>query len=586
MTPRILFTTVAGPPEKILDFAATDQMAYRLTRAQELFELYLHTHASPLHLLAQNLDGPSVVLENPPFDALGRELDRGYDVVGITFDMLYAERLLETCELIRRRSPSTRIVVGGNGTLCTDLLSQDPRWQGKVDAVCRGEGVGFMRNLLGLPPSRSIRSRLPKEGSTLPWLNPKPVGTIGIILSGLGCTERCPFCTTSAYTGGRYVELMDARQIYEAMKTYWTHAPFTNSVTIYDENFLDHADKVDALGALLRNDRELGLRRLNFAAFGSLKALSRLDPDELLMTGVDTVWVGVESKFATLSKRAGNAAEEIIPMLHSIGIKTIGSWILGQDIQRQDNIQEDMDYFAALDPCLLQLSLLTVMPGTALHRSYAARGRIPTSVPWNQYHLYGNTFTPKHFTHGQMLELIDGFYRRLYREHGASLMKILEVNLNGYAHCSASARPVLREDRAAYFKQRASSYYPLVATALEHAPSARVRARVEEVDRRYRDLFGSPTPSQRQLADVVLRKADEEMERRHQCVGARPIRSEPYRRYSYPPLEERSVGKPYAVEYPAVEDEVVPKKHSGVRSKYIQEEDTDVGQEQDRALRS
>lgn len=557
MRPRILLTTVAGPVERILEFAATDQMAYRLTRAQELFELYLHTHASPLHLLAQNLSEPSVVLENPSFDSLSRELANGYEIVGITFDMLYAERLLETCELVRRRSPSSRIVVGGNGTLCTDVLARDPRWAGKVDAVCRGEGVEFIHQLLGSSPPETIRSRLPKEGSTLPWLSPKPVGTIGIILSGLGCTERCPFCTTSAYTGGRYIELMNAKQIYEAMRVYWRHAPFTNSVTIYDENFLDHTDKVDELGALLRQDPEFGLRQLNYAAFGSLKALSRMEPEQLLMTGVDTVWVGVESKFSGLGKRRGKSAEEIVPLLHSIGVKTIGSWILGQDVQSEENIQEDMDYFASLDPCLLQLSILTVMPGTPLYGAYAKAGRIPKQVPWNQYHLYGNTFTSKRFSHPRMLELLDGFYRRLYREKGASLMKILEVNLNGFAFCAASKQRVLREDRSVFFKKRASSYYPLVKTALRHAPSEPVRKRVEDIDRRYRDLFGGPTVSEGLIADQILHKADKEMERRGRSSGKRPLRPEPFRRYTYPPLAERPVGKPYSVEYPDSGDDAV-----------------------------
>ena len=549
MRPRILFTTTATPSQRILGFASTDQMSFRLTRGQDLFVLYQHTHNSPLHLLAQNLDEPSIVLENPSLDDLQAELRNGYEYVGINFDALYAEQLLEMADLVRRRSPRTKILIGGYGAICTNEIFKDPRWQGKVDAVSHGEGIGFLRRHLDLPQASEIRCQIPKEGSSLPWLNPRPVGTIGIILSGLGCTQRCPFCVTSASMDGRYVELMNARQIARAMRAYWEHSPFTNSVTIYDENFLDHFDKVRELGQFLREDDRFDLRRYNFAAFGSLKALSRYDAEELLLTGVDTAWVGVESKFSALEKTHTKSAAEIFPFLHSIGVKTIGSWIIGQDHQTPDNIQEDIDYFVSLEPCMYQLSILSVFPGTPLWASYQRAGRIPAKVPWHQFHLYGNTYLPKHFTHTEMLDLLEEAHRRIYREQGPTLMKVLEVNLNGYEFCSRARHPALREQRTEFFKKRAQSYFPLLKTAIAVAPSPRARARLENVERRYRALFGEPAKGEETLADMILRKAEEEARLRES--GGRPkVREEPFRRYTYAAVADRPANKPYVVEYP------------------------------------
>ncbi len=545
---KILFTSITQPAPRILGHAATDQMSFRLTRDQGLFTLYLHTHYSPLHLLAQNVDAGSVVLENPTLDDLLGELEGSYDMVAITFDPLSAERMMELCRIIRARSPRTRIVVGGYGAVCGDELWRSFPVEDRIDHLCRTEGVKFLRELLGESTEREVRCLLPKEGSTLPWLSPRPVGTIGIILSGLGCTNRCPFCVTSAYTGGAYVELLNADQIYRAMLGYWRTSPLTASVTIYDENFLGHTDKVRLLGSLIRADGEHGLRKLNYAAFGSIQALGAYDPDELLLSGLDTLWVGVESKFSQLQKRGGQAPEAVFRMLHRIGVKTIGSWIIGQDFQTRENIQEDMDYFLALDPCFQQMSILGVIPGTPLWDSYRAQGLVPDRLEWSECHLYGRTFRHRVFGHPEMLAHLDRQYERFYREQGPNLMKVLEVNLNGYEHCRASAHELLRRDKAAFFRLRCSSYYPLLRTARAVAPTPRVRQRLEELDRRYRELLGPPSSGEERVAEQILLRAEEEVERRARTAAAAV--EEPFRRYTYLPAALRPPGRPYTVEYP------------------------------------
>jgi len=549
MNPKILFTTTTTPSQRILGFAATDQMSFRLTRGQELFVLRQHTHSSPLHLLAQNIDGASVVLENPALDDFRRELAHGYDVVAIGFESVNVERLFEMATLVRRHAPETKIIVGGYGALCMPQMLEEGRWEGLLDGVCHGEGISYLRRLLGQAPTRDVKSRLPKEGSSLPWLSPRPIGTMGIILSGLGCTQRCPFCATSASTGGTYVEVMNARQIAAAMQVYWDHSPFTNAVSIYDENFLDQRDKVLELGRLLQADERHGLRDYNYSAFGSLKAVARYDAEELLLTGLDQLWVGVESKFSALEKTQQRTAADIFPFLHSIGIKTIGSWIIGQNHQSPANIAEDLDYFVSLEPTFAQLSVLGVFPGTALWATEKKAGRLPAKVPWGEFHLYGENFVAKNFTHTEMLEVLDGGYRRLYREQGPWLTKTLEANLNGYEFCRRARHPLLQTARAEFFRKRSQSYVPLLKTALAMAETDRARSRLVNLMRRYGEIFGQATPGEEKLADAILKKAEEEVQRRRLSPGPE-AREEPLRRYTYAAAAERVAGKPYSVEYP------------------------------------
>ncbi|HXE71287.1 MAG TPA: hypothetical protein VNO81_01400 [Candidatus Nitrosotenuis sp.] len=542
--PRLLLTSPCRPFPRIAGFACTDQMAFRLTRGQGLFCLYEHTHYAGLHLIAQNLSEPSVLLENPTMDQLRQELRTGYQWVGISFKIWHMERLREMCRMIRSEFPATRIVIGGYGAVCAPHILGDPEWRGLVDEICAGEGIRFMRRLLGEPEDAEITCCAPRIGSTLPWLNPRAVGTIGIVLSGLGCETRCPFCVTSYSTRGRYVEVLDAAGIHRAMRGYWARG--VQSATIYDENFLDQKEKVSALGRLLRQDGDFGLRRYNYFAFGSARAVARYEPEELVLNGLDTLWIGVESKFSRLPKLAGSDLGQTFRDLHRVGIKTVGSTIVGDDYHTPQNIEEDIDYFVSLDPTFQQVSILTVVPPLPLWQRMRREGRLPPRVAWEDYHLYGHTLVYKNFQHSQLLEEVEKAYRRIYQENGPAVLKALEVNLNGWEFCARSRRSALRRDKIHYFRSRCDSYYPFLRTGIEMAPSPRVRRRLEDLRARWQALLGPPSAQQKMMEEAILRRAEQALPH----LESLPPREEPFRRYTYGPRDRRPVGRPYQVEYP------------------------------------
>ncbi len=548
MAAGVLFSSTCKPYEMVGGVPASDNMGMRLTRGQDLFSLYEHTHFNGLHLLAQNVSAGSTLLENPTIDRFRDEVRRGYEYVGLSFKPINTGRLLEMCAIVRKESPRSKILVGGAGAMCAPFIFKDAQTSALVDHICPGEGVSWLRRLLGEPPLTAVRCRLPKIGAALPWLTPRPLGTIGIALAGLGCTMHCHFCYTANATGGRYLEVMDARQLFETMRGYWESSPLTNSLSIYDENFLDYKDKVLALGKLIQADEQFGLARLNYLAFGSISAIAKYEPEELLLSGLDTLWVGVESKFSPLPKGKGMAVGDAFRLLHSIGIKTVGSWMIGEDFQTPDNIGEDKDFFVSLDPTFQQVAILAVLPPLPLYRSLERKGRIPATVRWQDYHLYGRTIEYRHLRHEEILGHVEDVYRRMYEENGPAMMKVLEVNLNGYAFCKRSQNPLLRDAKSQLFRKRCESYYFLLETARRFAPSPRVRSRLDELDSRYQDLLGPPARTQRNLATMVLRKA--EIERARRRTTPRPVREEPFRRYTYPPLAERAPHRPYHVEYP------------------------------------
>ena len=544
---RILFSAIYDPDPLLNRWAATDQMAYRLTRGQGIFTLNEHAHAWPLHLLAQNVDCESVVLEWPTLEEFDAECARGeYDYVCISFMNRDLNKLRAMSASVRRLSPRSKIVIGGYGVICLPD-DQAARHETDYDYICRGEGVKFLRALVGESVDRPMSCYVPQSGARLPWLSKRNRGTVGALLAGLGCIQRCPFCVTSFYAKGGFIPVLNEQQLYEGMVRYWKVNPFTSTVNVYDENFLDYKDRVDTLGRLIRQDTSFALRHLNYFTFGSVSAICKYDPEELLLNGLDTVWVGVESKFTQLKKTKGAEPGDIFDTLQAVGIKTIGSMILGLDVQNEGNVVADEDFFVRLNPTFQQISILTVEPNMPLARIYQKQKQ--QKYPWENYHLYGQTYEPKNFTFEQLLQRTDDLYKRLYVTNGPSIMRLLRCNLNGYSYCRRSTHPLLRSDKLEFFDRRLRSYVPLLAACLEFAPSDRVRSALQDLQREVSEIFGPPTDAQRAFSDHVLRSAAQEFAARGD--GDRPITKDEFRRYVYPECDRRpTLGKPYLVSYP------------------------------------
>lgn len=556
---HVLFSTVYDPEPLIERWAATDQMAYRLTRAQGIFTLEEHAHSWPIHLLAQNIEADSVLLEWPSLEEFEQELrETDFDYVCISFMNRDLDKLPLMSEAVRRIRPKAKIVIGGYGVICLP----DPEAAKRAadhDFICRTEGVHFLRTVLGETADRPILCHLPQSGSSLPWLTNRSRGSVGAVVASLGCTQRCPFCVTSFYTKGRMLEILSPRGMYESMRHYWDINPFTSIANIYDENFLDYKDRVDELGALLRGDERYGLRHLNYFTFGSMSAISKYEPEELLLNGLDTVWIGVESYFTRLKKtRAENQQEqfdvngrgaftaETFRTLHSMGIKTIGSWIMGLDCQDRINVSLDEDYFISLNPTFQQISVLTVEPEMPIGKRYETGEAGRRKYPWRNYHLYGQTFEPTEFTFDELLGRVDSMYKRMYQSLGPSLLRMLQCNFNGYLYCSKAKHPLLRREKADFFSRKVRAQASILPMVEELGPNAAIRELARDLGRQVAEVIGEPDTAQRIYREHLMRKAAAEYALRGD--GERPIRTDASRRYEYGPQSRAPLGrKPYVM---------------------------------------
>jgi hypothetical protein len=305
-------------------------------------------------------------------------------------------------------------------------------------------------------------------------------------------------------------------------------------VFVMDEELLLRKHKVNALGKLIREDQEFGLGTMTYLAFGTIKALSRWDPEELLLNGVGETWTGIESKFSYNKKKGEVDQHDLIRNLAAVGIEPQLSWIIGDDCQTKENIEEDVDYLISLEPVTTQLTTLLAFPGTALYKRLKDSNRlVGDNSSSREYHLFGNNMSSLHFNHDERVATILQTYDRIYEKLGPSSMRSINVYLNGYEYCAKSKNPMLNTQKKAFFKKRIDSGAFLLKTAIEFAPAAEAKQVLQNTLDRYISIFGPMRKSAQVLSEKAYQLASREMERRKIDGPPTSIREVPLKRYEY-----------------------------------------------------
>lgn len=553
---KVLLTGVMGPHGNILFDIAGD----RLTRDQDVFTHTNHAHFQALHFIAQNIAAECVVLEHPWRDDLIEELEKGYDYVGINFTMVNIPKTFEMCEIIKETAPNTKIVLGGYGTACFNTIFQsDEEILKFADYVCHGEGVSFFRQLLDEPVEAPIRQMVgPTGGSGFAWLDPYPAGgRLSCVISGLGCPNMCEFCSTSHYYGGEFIEMSKAEQMFEGMRRCWqAHPDAVGEIAIFDENLYKDKKKVSRLGTLIRNDKDFGLSKMAHFGFGAVEDLSTYDVvEDLVMNGVGTIWIGVESLYSDLAKRQGRDTKELFDELHAHGINTVGSWIGGWDYHTKENIGPDLDYFISCKATQTQLLPLTPIPGTTLFERLKAEDRLDEARRAQAYfgRTSGVTEWRKNFTEEEIGNLVEGAHHQLYQENGPTIMRRLRVNLDGYKLCKSSSHEALREHRSQYHRTMCEGDYPFSRACEFFAPNEKVKADITQLRKECEDAFGQPDTETMIRSEYLFLKAS--LAKIASVIGKRPPDEEPFRRYTYDRKRKEPLEMPYTVEYPREDKE-------------------------------
>jgi haloalkane dehalogenase len=497
MTKKVLFTSVCrplGPKHGDAPSVGYELLFGQVTRAQSFFSpRATHLHFS-LEYVANNIEAPAVVLQYPSKRELIRELKKGYDYVGISFLLAVFHKMKDVVALVRRHSPSSKIILGGYGTVLPDEVLAP-----HADYICREEGVGFMRRLLE-EPALPMPYKHPMIVSTLKIFS-VPVSKTGMIFAGLGCPHGCDFCCTSNFFAKKHIRLLpEGKDIYNVIERYLDLDP-TMAFTILDEDFL--LNKKRAMD--FRECVQKGGRAVSVFVFSSIKAISKYTVQEILEMGIDGFWIGYEGTRSGYAKQQGRPVEEILREFREHGITILTSMIVGFDYQTKDVVAHELEGLLALKPSLSQFLIYGPTPGTPFYDRIMRDGLMRDDLRESPETFYrkadGFAAMVKHPTlsPAEIEEMQRWCFEEDFKRLGPSVYRVIETWLLGYLKNKDSGNPIVRA-KARMFANDVRKAYPIFHAGVLLGPTPEVRRWIAELRDRAYEALGPPTFKERMIA--------------------------------------------------------------------------------------
>lgn len=461
----------------------------QVTRAQGLFSLRQVIRCWAIDYLAANIASPCVVLHYPSEREFVKELKKGgYEYVGINFVVATFHKARRMAALVRKFAPNAKIIFGGYGTVLPDELLKP-----FSDFICREEGIGFMRRLLGESACTTIEHPYAPIPSVCLY-SYQGSHKVAHLTAGLGCPNACDFCCTSHFFKRRYVPfLKGGRAIFEeicAMEQRGKErGDNLEAFIIIDEDFFLNERRAREF---LQCVRESG-KRLSLMGFGSVRGLSQFTADEIAEMGFATIWTAFEGEAAGYRKLQGKTFEELYSALKSRGVAILSSMIIGFPYQNKAIILKEFDRLMALRPSLTQILIYFAFPGTPFHELVVKEGRYLPEYQENPDLRRWDGFS-MHFKHAEFCAPdLEALQKKLYREDfkrlGPSIVRLIAVWLEGYKNLKESEN-VLLKTRADHFRQDILRSLPAIIPAVLFGPTQKTRADAWRLFQRVREQVG------------------------------------------------------------------------------------------------
>jgi hypothetical protein len=446
---KILLTSVCkpiGPRHGDASSVGYELLFGQVTLAQGIFSPRAVHLQYGLEYIAENLDTPTTVLQYPSKKRLIRELKKGYEYIGVSFVLSTYHRMKEVVQLIRQYSPQSKIVLGGYGTVIEDELLTP-----YCDHICREEGVGFMKKLLGESGVEPLRH--PVIISKLKIFS-VPVNHTGLVFAGLGCPNGCDFCCTSFFFKRRHIRLLNSgKDIFRVIESY-QNLKENIKITILDEDFLLNRKRVMEFAQAVRESE----RTFSIFCFASIRALSQYKIEELVAMGIDGLWIGVEGRHSDFAKQSGQDVTSLFAKLRSAGILVLASMIVGFDYQTKETIKDELNDLLEKQPTLSQFLIYGPTPGTPFYDRIMRENRLRPDLACDRLRYFHQCtgfdalVTHPTLSSEEIRQMQQYCFREDFRRLGPSIIRSLECYLNGYLHWRNHRDPMLRKKSMAFYK--------------------------------------------------------------------------------------------------------------------------------------
>jgi radical SAM superfamily enzyme YgiQ (UPF0313 family) len=359
---------------------------------------------SLLSVAALTPDGHDLTLVDEQIDDV--PFDQRFDLVGITVMTATAPRAYELCRRFRDRS--IPVVLGGfHPTFNAEEAGRhaDAVVVGPAGAawprVLEDAAAGVLKPLYRGDPGVQVPFALPRH-----LLKRSRYVSVNTCTATLGCRNRCSFCSITAFYGGRRYQ-RDIGDIVAHLRSF-------------DERFFLFVDDN------LTQDRDYAIRLCRAIEpigkkWATQASVEIADDPELLewmrRAGCVGVFVGLESfsdaalcsQHKTL--KSAQQYKDAVRAMHRHGIVVEAGLIFGFDGDGPDVFERTLAVLDDIGIDVMQASILTPLPGTALFEEM--RGRI-VDLDWSHYDYKWAVFEPAGMTRQDLMAGLEWINKRFY----------------------------------------------------------------------------------------------------------------------------------------------------------------------------
>jgi radical SAM superfamily enzyme YgiQ (UPF0313 family) len=313
------------------------------------------------------------------------------DLVGFTSLTATVNRCYEIATEYRKNKVPT--IIGG---IHVSMLPQEALQF--VDSVVVGEAEGIWQQVIqDFEHNRLQKIYKPKLPSIVS--SPAPRQDLfnteyhfGSMQTTRGCPMKCEFCSVHTFNGSKY-RLRDVNKSVED----FINIP-KDRVYIVDDNFVGYskAARNHAL-EFFKGVAASGVKK----QWAGSASMNIAEDEELLeyaaISGCKLIFLGIESELIDQLEQANKSVNlkigvdhytEVYKKIHKYEISVMGAFIFGLDNDTPETIHNRTNYILNADIDIIQASILTPLPGTALFRRFEEEGRLLyTNFPqdWERY---------------------------------------------------------------------------------------------------------------------------------------------------------------------------------------------------------
>ncbi len=363
-----------------------------------------------------------------------------YDLVGISAD---TPRYPEAVEIAAIAKKAGKMVVMGGYHVT--FLDKEALETGVVDIVVRGEAEEIMVNMLDaleqgsdlskvkgltfIQDGRLVRTPVappPRNLDAMPFpaRDLLPMDKYSSMMAGLpitnlitsrGCPFNCYFCSSSKF-GGLKWRYRSAKSIADEMEILY-HDYGYRAFAFMDDNFTLSKRRV------MEFADELERRKMNDIIWWCFSRIDILIRNEDMVkrmaeVGAFQIFLGLESHseqtLDDYGKNVGNKEQDqAIELLHKYGISIHGSFIVGDINETKEMALQTARWVQKINPRVVQFSILTPYPGTALYNDVEREGRF-LHKNWELYDALHATVKTDGMTPDEVQKMLIKDYRMAY----------------------------------------------------------------------------------------------------------------------------------------------------------------------------